>query len=254
MYYGSRAIVLKSLDYQDADKLVTIFSEKEGKIKAVAKGVKKPKSSLRAVLQPFSHSFLYLNRGKDLDLITQGKLLDFYPHIREDLGRTLYAAYIMELLDKSLLERNPSPALYNETLQVLGYINEKGAKRLAIRYFEMQLIKELGYRPRLEECAACGKKTAIPRFNLAEGGILCDDCAKFLKTDFILSAEAFSLLKFLTRANLKSLERVKASDEALNKLEKLLEKYLEYYLESKLHLKNTIYQLKKNLPLEFDKD
>lgn len=253
MYYGSRAIVLKNLDYQDADKLVTIFSEKEGKIKAVAKGVKKPKSSLRAVVQPFTHSFLYLSRGRDLDIITQGKLLEFYPALREDLGRALYASYIMELLDKSLLERTPSPHLYNETLQILGYLNDKGLKYLVIRYFEMQLIKELGYKPRLEDCAVCGGRTKSTRFNLAEGGILCDDCARVVKTDFILSGEAFSLLKFLTRADLKSLERVKASEEALNKLERLLEKYLEYHLESRFNLKNTISQLKKSLPQAFDK-
>lgn len=244
--------MLKNLDYQDADKLVTVFSEKEGKIKAVAKGVKKPKSSLRAVVQPFTHSFLYLSRGRDLDIITQGRLLEFYPAIREDLGKTLYAYYIMELLDKSLLEKTPSPFLYNETLQILSYLNDKGVKNLVIRYFEVQLIKELGYKPRLEDCAACGGKTGSTRFNLAEGGILCDDCARFLKTDFILSGETFSLLKFLTRTNLKSLERVKASEEALNKLEQLLGKYLEYHLESKFNLKNAISQLKKNLPKAFE--
>ncbi|SHG86182.1 DNA replication and repair protein RecO [Thermosyntropha lipolytica DSM 11003] len=253
MYYGSRAIILKSLDYQDADKLVTIFSEREGKIRAVAKGVKKPKSSLRAVLQPFTHSFLYLSRGRDLDLITQGRLLDFYPRIREDLGSTLYTAYIMELLDKSLVERAPLGPLYNETLQVLNYINDKGAKSLVIRYFEIRLIQELGYRPVLEACAACGQKNLTTRFNLAEGGVLCHDCAGFLKTDFMLSGEAFSLLKFLQRADWKSLDRIKASSEALSSLEQLLEKYLEYHLESRFSLKNTIYQLKKSLPGAFDK-
>lgn len=253
MYYGSRAIILKTRDYQEADKLVTLFSEKEGKVKAIAKGVKKPKSSLRVCVQPFAHSFLYLSRGGELDLVTQGKILDFYSNIRDDLGKTLYTVYVMELLDKSLLERVPAPVLYRETLEVLNYISEKGVNRLVIRYFEMQLIKELGYKPRLEACAGCGKKTAMTRFNLAEGGILCDECAEILKTDFILSGEAISLLKFLAKTNFNSLDRVKASEGALNKLEQLLEKYLEYHLERKFNTKNTIYQLKKSLPLTFDK-
>jgi DNA repair protein RecO (recombination protein O) len=78
MYYRSRSIVLKNMDFKETDKLVTVFSEDQGKMRAVAKGVKKPNSSLRACVQPFCCSQLFFNGGRELDVITQGRLLDFF--------------------------------------------------------------------------------------------------------------------------------------------------------------------------------
>ena len=115
MNYRSRAIILKTIDYRDADKLVTLFSEKHGKVRAVARGVKKPASSLRVCLQPFCHSNLYLSGGKELENVTQGKLIDFFPNIREDIDLTLQVLYLMELLDKSLMDHMALPSLYSVT-------------------------------------------------------------------------------------------------------------------------------------------
>ncbi|MBO8158668.1 DNA repair protein RecO [Thermosyntropha sp.] len=254
MYYGTRAVVVKSTDYRDADKLVTLFSEKEGKVKAIAKGVKKPGSSLRICVQPFAHSFLYLSRGGELDLITQGRIMDFYADIRENLGKTLYIAYVMELLDKSLLERVPMPFLYKDVLEVLEYIETRGLNFIVIRYFEMRLLIELGYKPELDVCVNCGQKFPVMNmFSLSGGGVLCEKCSEIIKPDFVLSGEALSLLKFLAKSNIRTLERLKASEGALNKIERILEKYLEYYIERKFNTKYIISDLKKSLPLTFDK-
>jgi hypothetical protein len=103
-YYQSRAIILKNMDYRESDKIIHLFTEKEGKLSALARGVKKPKSSLRACVQPFCHSFFHFHRGREMELITQGRLMEFYANTREDISRLLYAVYIMELLDKSLLD------------------------------------------------------------------------------------------------------------------------------------------------------
>ncbi|MEN6461695.1 MAG: DNA repair protein RecO, partial [Syntrophomonas sp.] len=107
MYFRSRSIVLKNMDFKETDKLVTIFSEAQGKLRAVAKGVKKPNSSLRACVQPFCCSLLFFNGSKELELITQGRLLDFYGNCREDINMLLYIMYMMELLDKSLMDKVP---------------------------------------------------------------------------------------------------------------------------------------------------
>ena len=104
MYYRSKGIVLKAMDNRESDKIVTIFTEKEGKISAVAKGTKKPNSSLRACVQPFVFSSLYFSQGKSMDIITQGKLLDFFGNSREDLLRTLYCIFFLQLLDISLFD------------------------------------------------------------------------------------------------------------------------------------------------------
>jgi len=246
MYYCSRAIIIKTMDLRETDKLVTLFSEKEGKIKAVAKGVKKPVSSLRACVQPFCHSLLFFSRGRELDLITQGRLLDFFGNSREDIERALYSVYIMELLDKTLMDRVAMPGLYAVVLSVLKHINEAGYNPLVVRFLEMNLLINLGYRPVLDECVLCGKKDEGLRcFNIASGGVVCSTCVRSLNGNFPLSGEMLALIRLLATGNLKALSRVKVSGAVLHQLEIFLERYLEYYIERRFNMKKIISVLKK---------
>jgi len=248
VYYQSRSIIIKSMDYRESDKLVTVFSEKEGKLRGIARGIKKPGSSLRACIQPFCHSLLFFHRGKELDLITQGRLLDFYGNSREDIDRTLYCVYLMELLDKALMDRMAMPRLYRLTLAVLEEINNKGLNPLILRYFEMQLLVQLGYRPVLDHCINCGQQgNMLKSFSPAVGGMLCPDCTAGEEDCMILSGEVLGLLRLMINGNLTTLQRVRASSAALDKIESFLERYLEYHLERRFNMKNTIRVLKKML-------
>lgn len=245
MYYNSQVLIIKSQDYGEADKLVTVFSEQQGKVRAIARGIKKPKSSLRACIQPFCHSLVSFHHGRELDLITQGRLLNFFGNSREDLERTLYSIYIMELLDKSLMDRMPLPELFKFTLHILENINECGIRPLLIRCFEMRLAIYLGYLPVLDHCVSCGTKADLGGFSLADGGMICRECAKASEAGIILlSGESQAILRQLTNANLAVLNRVHASQDALQQVEQFLEHYLQYYLERQFQVKYTIRRLK----------
>ncbi|NLO21428.1 MAG: DNA repair protein RecO [Syntrophomonadaceae bacterium] len=245
-YYQSRAIILKNMDYRESDKIVHVFTEKEGKVSAVARGIKKPKSSLRACVQPFCHSLLHFRRGREMELITQGSLIEFYANTREDISRLIYAVYIMELLDKSLLEKMPFNDLYGHTLQVLDYINQWGINSVIIRHFELQLLLSLGYSPSLEFCINCGSKE-LGAFNIAAGGAICEGCRNLSDPIYPISAQTLALLRLLLRAKLTTLSRVKATPASLLQLENLLEAYLEYHLERKFNLSQTIKKLKAKM-------
>lgn len=247
MYYKSRCIILKVRDLRDSDQLVTIFSEQAGKITAVARGIKKNRSTLRACVQPFCHSWLFFSQGRDLDLITQGKIIDFYGNAREDLERMLNAVYLMELLDKSLMEKVPLPGLYNELVQILDIINQDGINSLLIRYFESRLLVYLGYRPVLDQCVNCGNPSIKDySFSLGDGGITCPDCRGEAERTIRLRGESVGLLKLLLEGSLLAVRRVKVSPQALEQVELFLEKYLEYHLERKFKVKSTISWLKRS--------
>ncbi|MDD2619699.1 MAG: DNA repair protein RecO [Syntrophomonadaceae bacterium] len=248
MYYRSRGIILKSMDLREADQLLTIFSEKAGKIKAVAKGSKKTRSSLRGCIQPFCHSQLFFSAGKDMDLITQGKIIDFYGNTREDFDRTLYALYILELLDKSLMDRAALPVLYLRTIAVLDFLNQRGYNPLTFRYFEMSLLSALGYTPILDHCVNCASKEILVAVDMAEGGMLCSACTYQGEHTLALKPETLALAKLLLNANVKMLDRVRASEPALKQLEIFLEKYLEYHLERRFNMKNIMRTLKRLIP------
>ena len=248
MYYQSRSVILKSRDLRESDQLLTIFTEKEGKITAVARGVKKPRSSLRGCVQPFCHSQLFYNRGRDLELITQGKIIDFFGNSREDITRTLHSMYIMELLDKSLLEKVPLPHLYNALIAVLGLVNEQGLNPILIRYFESRLLVNLGYKPVVSQCVRCGGKAGKDlNFSLAEGGLLCAACLNSGDYGIGLGGESVALIRLLCEGSLPTVLKVKASPVAMQQLESFLERYLEYHLERRFKVKNTIRWLKQSV-------
>jgi len=248
MYYQSRSIVLKNRDLRDSDQILTIFTEREGKVTAVAKGVKKPKSSLRGCTQPFCHSLLYFSRSRDMDLITQGRIIDFFGNSREDITRTLYSMYMMELLDKSLLERVALPQLYAALTRVLELINQQGLDLMLVRYFESQLLVNLGYKPIMDQCAHCGSKELRDfNFSLQEGGLLCPACLEGSEHLMILRGETAALVRLLCEGSLQAVQRVKASPLARQQLEIVLEKHLEYHLERRFKVKNTIRLLKRTL-------
>ena len=251
MYTKNRCIIIKNIDFKDADKLVTIFSEKEGKIRAVAKGIKKPNSSLRACVQPFAHSFLFLSQSGELGLITQGKVIDFYGHIRDNINLSLATIYLMELLDKSLMENVPYPKLYQSTIEVLTTLNnpEIPYNPLIFRYYEMLLLIELGYKPVLDKCVVCKNPTKENIISISEGGLICESCSEHSRNNVFVLGETLAILRLLTNANIKTLSRVKCSENALKQIEQVLEKYLEYYLERKFKVKDTIKRLKLRLAL-----
>lgn len=251
MYYSSKSVILKNRNLRESDQLVTIFSEKEGKLTAVAKGTKKPKSSLRACTQPFCHSFLHLSRGKELDIITQGKIVNFFGNSREDITRTLYVMYMMELLDKSMMERVPSITLYRTLIYVLETMDQTGYNPLLIRFFEMRLLVYLGYTPMLQKCVVCGQSAGNSAFfSLSEGGVLCTACREQEERNLIyLSGESISLLKLMISNKPVVIQRIKASPAALQQMEYFLEKYLEYHLERRFKMKNTIRLLKQRMSL-----
>jgi len=250
MYYNSRSIILKNRDLRETDGLLTIFSEKEGKITAVAKGVKKTRSSLRGCVQPFCHSLLFYSRGREMDLITQGKIIDFYGNSREDINRTLYSVYLMELLDKSLMERVPLPNLYGTVVRILELLNEQGLNLMLVRYFESRLLVSLGYKPVVNQCVNCGSKQLNNfNFSLVEGGLICSSCVKPGDLFISLRGESVALIKLLCEGPLQAVQRVKASPAAMQQLEMFLERYLEYHLERRFKLKNTIRWLKQTVPV-----
>lgn len=250
MQYNSRVLILTNQDYRETDRLVTLFTESKGKLTAIARGVKKPASSLRAVTQPFVYAELSMHTGKNLDLITQGQLLNFFPQIRQNTDALLSVVYILELLNKTLLERYPLPRFFTFTVNFLQTLDIQGLKPILIRYFEIALLKELGLQPQIDVCVNCRcQDRHMQFFSLSEGGGLCAQCADRYP-GMKLSGETWALLRLLLlQDNYKLLLRVKPSAEGLAQLEHVLEKYLEYHLERRLAVPEAVRKLKQRLCL-----
>lgn len=231
------------MPYRESDELVTFLAPEQGKRKALARGVKKVRSTLRAPLQPFCHSQIYLAQGKDLDTITQAAIIDFFPVLRDDFKLSLAALYVMELLDKGLADQEPAPAIFNLAVATLHYLAAEADPDIWLRYFELNLLARLGYRPELHKCIRCQQNQPLSLFSPAAGGMLCAECSRdHLATGSqSLSGEALGSMRLLLAGEPNACRRLKTSTVAGYEIEKAIESYWHYYVEQPLQMKK-IYQ------------
>src|SRR5438105_5356008 len=170
--YKSEALIIKRINLGEADKILTIFTPNFGKLRVVAKGVRKVTSRLAGHVQLFTRSQMLLAKGRNLDIVTQSETIDAYRPLHDDLHRIARASYAAELLDKmtpDALEIYPAYKLSVETLQLIS--TDPDPDRV-LRWFEMQLLGYLGYAPELNSCVECRNEIApvVNSFSAALGG------------------------------------------------------------------------------------
>src|SRR4029450_339999 len=169
--YREQGVVLRTWKLGEADRIVVLLTQGEGKVRAVAKGVRKTKSRFGGRLEPFSHVDLSLYRGRELDIVTQAEVITPFRALREDYDRVVAGTAMLEAGDQVGQERGPPIRLSLLLVRALRALD--GAPRdpsVVLDAFLLKLMALEGYRPALAECAGCGAKEAPRGFSLVRGG------------------------------------------------------------------------------------
>src|SRR3954454_18984614 len=162
--YRDEGIVLRTYKLGEADRIVVLFGQSRGKVRAVAKGVRKTKSKFGARLEPTSHVALQLYEGRELDIVTQAETIDAFRTIREDLDRLGRAVTMLEATDQISLEREPNPDLYRMLLGALRSLDGRNSE-LVVAGFHWKLLALEGFRPVVEHCALCDRDDDLVAFD-----------------------------------------------------------------------------------------
>jgi DNA repair protein RecO (recombination protein O) len=197
----AEGLVVRGVDWSETSRIVTIWTREFGRVRLLAKGGRRLKSSFESALDLLSvYSIVLLRKTSGgLDLLTEARVLRGFPRLRLDL-QALYAAYYMaELLSDWTEDYDPHPVLYDETLATLADLGGTNQGMRLARY-ECVLFAELGYSPSLDACSGCG---AAPDggevvFSALAGGVLCPRCAPSQPDRRPLSAEAWRALRELS--------------------------------------------------------
>lgn len=231
------AIILRHTDWGEADRLLWLFTREIGKVHAVAKGVRKPRSRKAGHLEPFTRAELLLAYGRDLPIITQAESKEAYLPLREDLVRLGYASYIVELLDRFTYEEGENIGLYRILNDTLSRINKEKDPAFAVRYYEVRLLDLVGFRPQLLKCVNCGDeiKAVDQFFSFEKGGVICPKCGPKEIGLRSISVSALRILRHFQRSNYAEARRLRLSANIDNELEKLMGSYLSYLLERGLN-------------------
>lgn len=238
-------IVLRTQDYGETHKLVTIFTKEVGKITAISRGANKPRSRLSAVSQLFIEAEFLLYIPKGLATLRQGDVVSTYRHIRTDLLRTGYAAYIIELTDRLLEEKVPDSYIYAELNNTLHFINDETDYLIPVMMYEMKLFKKGGFAPIVDRCVNCNRSEDLCAFSLQEGGLLCERCIVIDRYAVQLNPPLIRTLAIFLHVELNRIGNIKMKAENIALLRSLFDEYYERYGGYRLKSKKFLDDLQK---------
>src|SRR3954462_6130382 len=178
--YRDQGVVLRTIKLGETDRIVTILTQGHGKVRGVAKGVRKPGSRFGGRLEPTTHLAFQCYRGRsDLDVVTQVETIDSNRALREHYGCLTHAVSMLEATDQVAQDREPNVALYRMLVGALRTLAENPNPLVSAAFF-WKLLSLEGFHPMLDACARCGDEDGpFPAFDLDEGGVLCATCGRF---------------------------------------------------------------------------
>jgi len=236
--YKTEGIVLRHSNVGEADRLITLFTPYRGKVRATARGARKPTSHLAGHLEQFTHTSIMVAVGRNLDIITQAQTVRSYIEIRENLRLVLYASYVVELVERSTEWEHENRALFNLLQRALVYLISARRLEAALRAFELEALDALGYRPQLDKCVSCERSIALEAnnaFSSAAGGVLCPLCSGRESDSHELAAAPLATLRRLQAGGLEASASVSLSPDTRPQIESILSNYITSRLEHDLN-------------------
>ncbi len=236
----TRAIVIDSMDWKETSKIVIFLTPSHGKLAAIAKGARRKNSPFTGCLELFTYLNLvyYDRRGSNFQIVSQCSAEEAFQDLREGVVKMAYASYFVQLLNRMVEKKEPDEELFKLLLAVLYRLKENVAPDVVARYFELHLLKILGYNPLLGNCAVCGKKIErngfVLKFSASSGGVVCSHCGSGLSDYMNVSGGVYSALYHLQGVDIMKLSRLKLSPVLSKELKSTMYYYLGNLTEKRL--------------------
>jgi DNA repair protein RecO (recombination protein O) len=227
---NDQGIVLRSYSFGEADRIVVLLSPNHGKLRTVAKGVRKTKSRFGGRLEPFCHVDIVLYEGRNLDTITSVAMIEPFHVLRQDLERMVTAGTMVEVTDLVAQENEPSLRLFLLLQRGLRALDTGGAHPDLATTFLLKAAEIVGVAPALDRCAGCGRGDGLTRFSFPAGGALCERCRT--QGAYALRPGVTAYLAGLAAADLGALPEADPamSSEAMG----ITRRFMEYHLDHRL--------------------
>ena len=201
--YTARGVVLRQFNLGEADRILSILTPGHGKVRAVARGVRRPKSKLRGSLDLTNLIDFSAAYGRDLDVVNEAQIRDDHPRVRSELSRLSKAIYACEIADSFAQERSPGGAQFDLMVDVLEALGDAPDPWTVVRWFETRMLDVSGFKPELESCVECFERVepGSHLLDLGAGGVLCPQCrSKGMGHKVQVSEGAMRVLRHLQRS------------------------------------------------------
>jgi DNA repair protein RecO (recombination protein O) len=232
MLTKTRGLVTKAVNFGEGDKILTLLTDRYGKIQAMAKGARRTKSKLVAGTQLFCYCDFVLFKGKTWYYIDQAEIINTFHKIRNDLTRLCYCTYLIELANEVVQPAQPPGRLLRVVLEALYmFADDMGEPEVLLRAAELKVLACAGFSPRLEHCANCGSAANNGYFSPVSGGMLCTACEKADPYGYRISPGTIGVMKLMLRWKLKKLGCLKVERNMLKELERIMRAYVAVHIE-----------------------
>ena len=226
--YRTTGVVLRTYKLGESDRIIVLLTEQHGKVRAVAKGVRKTKSKFGGRLEPMSHVQLLLHEGRDLDIVNQVDTVESLAPLMVDLDHMTRGMAVLEAVDQMAMDREPNPQLYRMLVGVLRTIAISDSP-LVVPAFFWKLLSLEGVRPELDVCVRCGDAEPLVAFDMDHGGVLCRTC----RTGAPISADALQLMRMILGGQLNAALSAPVSP-ASHEVSSHATRAVEHHIERKL--------------------
>ncbi len=243
----TEGIVLKHTNLGEADKILTLLTRNKGKIKAIAKGCRKPKSSLLASSEIFTFSEFVLFKGTNFFHITQAETRESFYNIRKDLLRLSYGVFFTEMADFVSDEDIPSERLFLLLANTLYYlsIGEIPLGILSLAY-QLKVMDISGFRPNTAKCVSCGDTSdQYEKFSISLGGVLCKKCHGYDAKAMKVSSGTIEFIKILLNTQISRLNNLKIDNTIFNELDRIIREFVRDHLEKEFRTLEFLDEIKE---------
>ena len=216
-----KGVIIKTQDYRENDKIVWIFTDKFGKISAIARGAKKSKNKLFSTTLELSYCEFLLYKGKGMSNIQEAVSIKSFQGLLGNLDKLIFSSYMCELIDIALVEEEQNFRLFKEFITTLFLLDTDAIDyQVLVRAFEIRLLENTGYGLNLDACVICKSKITVSDYiSLSYFGGVCDKCNR--KDGIHVSKGTYNSLKFLSKMELSDGYKLKLSDDIKMEIEKV---------------------------------
>jgi DNA repair protein RecO (recombination protein O) len=241
-----QGIVLRSMDYGEGNKIISLFTPDVGKIGVMARGAKKVKSRYAAVTQLFTYgNFVLFKQKGQMGTLNQADIIEAHHALRENLHMSAYSAYLAEMTDRMLGDEEGSAYLFEQLRAGLSAIEDNKDMQIVVHLFEMKMFELAGYLPVTDCCVSCRSNLDLVAFSPDLGGVLCVRCKPKDSMSMAVAEGTLKMLKLFPRMDMRRLGAVQVKEETKAQLKVCMRAYMDTHIGIKWKTRGFIEQMEK---------
>ncbi|MBB3109010.1 DNA repair protein RecO (recombination protein O) [Paenibacillus phyllosphaerae] len=245
MQYRVEGLVIRSTDYGEGNKIVTLLTNTHGKVGIIIRGAKKAKSRHGSLAQLFTHGEFIYFRNTGLGTLTHGEIIESHHVLREGLELAAYASYAAELTDRALQEDEATAYIFEQLKGFFTALEEGKDPEVTTYIYELKMLQAAGYAPDFDTCMSCGNVVGSMVLSARGGGVLCSRCSYRDPQALALSDGALKLLRVFRQMDLRRLGQIQVKPETKKLLKQGMRQLMDQHIGLQLKSRAFLDQLDK---------